>query len=336
MEIGVISIIVPCYNAEPYLQRCVDSVLQQSFTNWEMILVDDGSTDKSPRICDEYARGDERIKIIHKKNEGATIARPLGFKASKGEYIVFLDADDWLLPNGLQVLYDAITQDGGFDIVRSMVKRVTECGKEWLEHYRVEEGVFEGAGIYKDMVANDNIAPYLHSAIYRRELFSETTFLPMIEFGISVGEDWFTNYVVAAKAMRVKMIDTPTYAYYLNNNSMMGSSVYGWEYYSRIENCMRRVRKWLGEAEKPGNSSALKLLRFFFIPEVPFCWEKFRHLQPLVITELEQQRKNVERRFNPTHVRFIRYGWIYYLYTAIYRLAFLWLKLKGKKRKLIK
>ena len=90
-----ISIIIPVYNAEKYLRNCLDSVLNQSFADWEMLLVDDGSTDASPSICDEYAAKDGRIRVFHKENGGVSSARNLGLDNAKGEYITFIDSDDW-------------------------------------------------------------------------------------------------------------------------------------------------------------------------------------------------------------------------------------------------
>ena len=98
MKNVIISILVPVYNVEQYLPRCIESVLSQDFQDWEMILVDDGSSDKSPQICDEFAEKDNRIKVIHKSNGGANSARLTGFEMSQGVYLMFLDSDDWLMP----------------------------------------------------------------------------------------------------------------------------------------------------------------------------------------------------------------------------------------------
>lgn len=96
-----ISVIIPVYNTELYLKDCIDSVLIQTFSNFEIILVDDGSTDCSPFICDEYAKKDSRIRVIHKKNEGQGVARNCALEIAKGNYIFFLDSDDWLIPSAL-------------------------------------------------------------------------------------------------------------------------------------------------------------------------------------------------------------------------------------------
>ena len=105
--ITIVSIIVPVYNAEPYLRRCVDSVLAQSFTNWELILIDDGSTDRSGIICDEYALEDNRINVIHKVNGGVSSARNMGLKMARGTWVTFIDSDDTIGENYFDVEFSS-------------------------------------------------------------------------------------------------------------------------------------------------------------------------------------------------------------------------------------
>lgn len=106
MEVPQISIIVPVYNVEDYLRQCLDSIIAQTFTDWECILVDDGSKDKSGSICDEYAQKDNRFKVIHKLNGGVSSARNLGIEEAKGKWLYFCDADDTLLPKALEILLE--------------------------------------------------------------------------------------------------------------------------------------------------------------------------------------------------------------------------------------
>ena len=100
----LVSIIIPVYNVEKYLQQCVGSVLAQTYKHLEIVLIDDGSTDQSPRMCDEYAAQYENIYVFHKQNGGASTARNIGLENAKGEYIFFLDSDDWLEPNALETM----------------------------------------------------------------------------------------------------------------------------------------------------------------------------------------------------------------------------------------
>lgn len=110
---AVISVIVPVYNSEKYLHRCIDSILSQTFTDFELLLINDGSKDQSSMICNEYARKDSRIRVFHKENGGVSSARNVGLDNAKGEWVVFVDSDDWVDEHYLEILY----QDGKYDFV---------------------------------------------------------------------------------------------------------------------------------------------------------------------------------------------------------------------------
>ena len=107
-----VSIIVPIYNVEKYIRQCIDSILNQSMKDWELILVDDGSEDSSGNIADEYAAVDSRISVIHKPNGGLASARNAGLDVAQGDYICFIDSDDWVDKNYLEILYDACIENG--------------------------------------------------------------------------------------------------------------------------------------------------------------------------------------------------------------------------------
>lgn len=94
-----LSVIVPVYNVEQYLKQCIDSILNQTFKNFELILVDDGALDSCPQICDNYSKHDDRVKVIHKKNGGLSSARNAGIKVAKGKFLTFIDSDDWISKN---------------------------------------------------------------------------------------------------------------------------------------------------------------------------------------------------------------------------------------------
>ncbi len=115
-EAGLVSIIVPIYNVEAYLRRCVDSLLNQTYKRLEILLIDDGSPDNSPSICDEYAKIDERVRVIHQKNGGVSNARNHGLREAKGEFIAFVDADDWIDERYIQVLLSGFTINEGIDL----------------------------------------------------------------------------------------------------------------------------------------------------------------------------------------------------------------------------
>lgn len=113
----VLSVIVPVYKAEAYLPRCIESILAQTFTDYELLLIDDGSPDDCGRICDEYARKDMRVRVFHQDNKGASAACNLGIDSAFGRYLVFVDSDDWVLPNYLHDLYEDVCAHSGVGLI---------------------------------------------------------------------------------------------------------------------------------------------------------------------------------------------------------------------------
>ena len=112
----LISVIVPIYNSEKYLEQCIESIINQKYSNLEIILVNDGSVDGSLKICEKYAKKDNRIKVIDKKNEGVSVARNVGMEVSSGQWISFIDSDDWIDPDMFEKML-AKSKDDDFDVI---------------------------------------------------------------------------------------------------------------------------------------------------------------------------------------------------------------------------
>lgn len=172
-----ITVIVPIYNTECYLSHCVDSILSQTFTDFELILIDDGSSDSSPAICDEYAVKDSRVTVIHKKNGGVSSARNLGLDIAKGEYITFVDSDDWLHPDFLRHGITLCRQQD-LDIYCSGFARVYPDGT------RYNSVVPHPITGYTDALSQDELADLLQynyisscwSILIRQDLIHDTRF----------------------------------------------------------------------------------------------------------------------------------------------------------------
>ena len=147
MNRPIISVVIPVYNVEAYIERCVNSVRNQTVENIEIILVDDGSPDQSPVLCDQYAEKDRRVRVIHKKNGGLASARNRGITVATGKYIFFLDSDDWLEKDGLQQLYE-LAQKYQVDFVRYRAFRTEWPGMERNVPCRVETVREMQGGIY--------------------------------------------------------------------------------------------------------------------------------------------------------------------------------------------
>ncbi len=144
MTIPEISIIVPVYRVERYLDRCVCSILGQTFTDFELILVDDGSPDRCPQLCDEWSEKDPRIRVIHQKNKGLSAARNTGISAARGNYIGFVDSDDWISSDMYEILYGLLTEFGGDIACGKILRTSRENGGQSGESGRF--GIGKGSG----------------------------------------------------------------------------------------------------------------------------------------------------------------------------------------------
>lgn len=169
-----ISVIIPVYNVEAYLRRCIDSVLSQSFKDLEVLLIDDGSTDSSGDICDEYAKADERITVIHKENGGLSDARNVGIDNAKGENIFFLDSDDYIENNSLSVLYENLVRENA-DI---SVGGTYNCyqNKKIPQYPTIEYGTFSGVEALREVLAGRLIPGEIWGKIIKAELLDTLRF----------------------------------------------------------------------------------------------------------------------------------------------------------------
>lgn len=166
---SLVSIIIPVYNAEQFLSRCIESVIKQTYSNIEIVLVNDGSLDNSGTICNEYAISDKRVSVIHKENAGPSKAREDGINQSKGEYIIFVDADDYIDANMIERLI--IVAEQGYDVVQCGFRKVT-VNEELIEIIRLKPMIVkeqkECATYY---AAQKNTTNFLWNKIYKKDLF---------------------------------------------------------------------------------------------------------------------------------------------------------------------
>lgn len=324
-----VSILVPVYNVEKYLQRCVDSVLAQDFTDWEMILVDDGSPDRCPQMCDEYAQKDERIRVVHKENGGLVSARKAGFEHAKGEYLVFLDSDDWLLPEALTTLYDTILRKGtdivkGTHILRYPDKDVVDFPLK--RNYSIED-----SDEYVQSLLNFEIHPYLWGGIYCKNLFYSDIFKEILNF--SVGEDILTNLSIAKNIKTYCTIDNIVYVNGVNAASMMHSNVLSYDYLKRESNKICSIVA--GYNEETCNiairHSMLSYIRALFTPELKWNDAIYHEVRLYAQSHRNELYQHIDNKF----LHFINNKLLYKIYTKIYKTLFLNLRLHGKKRKII-
>lgn len=220
----MISIIVPIYNAEKYLKNCVEVVLQQSVKETEILLIDDGSTDTSGTLCEEYASRDARIRVIHTVNGGAAHARNVGLDCARGEFIVFIDADDTIPTNHLQALLETQKKYNA-DLV---VGAVTYVPGPKIAH---KECVCTSWEFIEKILYRDGVGDYPIGKLYRRELFEKIRF----KEGIT-SEDFEIFYRLYQRATRVAITDKTTY-FYQQNSSSVSNGGFSEKFFNRIEIC---------------------------------------------------------------------------------------------------
>lgn len=201
-----ISIVIPVYNKAAYIDGCMECLLQQDFDSFEVICVCDGSTDNSGEICDQWAGKDQRIRVIHKDNGGVTAARRRGVEEAQGQYVMFVDADDKLLPGALKTMYQAIEQSQADEVIATFTTH------EGVASPVVYQGFTPVEPLIKAIITSKNRFPVLWGIIFRRELLSDVLDTPR---EIIEGEDKLMQVKVLMKQPKVFFIPQQVYCYTL-------------------------------------------------------------------------------------------------------------------------
>lgn len=218
----LISVIIPIYKVEPYLRRCLDSVIRQTYTNLDIILVDDGSTDNCPQICDEYAAKDERIIVIHQKNGGLSDARNNGTKRATGEYIFFLDGDDELPSNAISLLVEQVSLHPSIEVVIGEMLS-SPYTKAYDTHYLKNVDYIDN----NDWVRKNFYRVHNRLPVNACNKLVQTDFILKNQFFFEPGlihEDELWMFLVAQKLSRIAFVHHTTYIRYINPNSITSAT----------------------------------------------------------------------------------------------------------------
>ena len=229
MKRPVVSIIVPIYNAELYLSKCLDSLVSQTVKNIEIILVNDGSSDASSAICERYKKQDSRITLIHQSNSGQTIARQVGFAAARGEYVHFVDSDDWLDPRCAEILYDlAKAHDAEIVTCDSIFHK----GQKTIPaRQSFDAGVYNKkallSDIYPRMLYSDRFFYFGIYAAMWNKLFKRdfvAPFITSVNPKVHIGEDGLTTFAAFLAATTVVVSKDELYHYRDDNATSLTRS----------------------------------------------------------------------------------------------------------------
>lgn len=217
MKNPLISVIVPVYNVEKYLRRCIDSILAQTFTDFELLLIDDGSKDNSGKICDEYAERDNRIKVFHKENGGVSSARNIGLDNAKGEWITFVDSDDWI---DKEYLNDYLNYD--VDLICQGLKQInaTDNSIEDLKKYDfLETYVSDHISYALYVMFIDGTLGYIWNKLFKHKILKDHN-IRFIE-NISIREDEIFVFKYCQYIKSIVLLPTVNYNYVHYQNSLM-------------------------------------------------------------------------------------------------------------------
>ena len=221
----MVSVIVPIFGVENYLKRCVDSIIAQTYKELEIILVDDGSPDNCPKICDEYAISDSRVKVVHKQNGGLMSARQAGLRVATGEYVTFVDGDDWIETDMYQKIHDSAKQyhpdivycEFLYDYGDRQEKSKQSYGTEFLDKKMLENKVYPTM-IFKPPYYSFGINPCCWSKMFKKSLLEKCLY--PVPQSVKIGEDAAFTYPALIEAQSVSYVGDYLYHYRINPDSM--------------------------------------------------------------------------------------------------------------------
>lgn len=235
-----ISVIVAIYNVEKFLDKCIDSISNQSYSNIEIILVNDGSTDNSKKICDKWAKKDSRIKIINKSNGGLSDARNIGIRNSNGEYICFIDGDDYIDKDMVSKMFRAIDENEA-EISICNRYHVFENGNKFIKFEQKEKNIIMNSeeAIFQ-MNSFKSFDMSACTKMFKRKLFEN------IEFPKGkISEDFYVMYKLFDKANKIVSISDPLYFYYQRNGSITKNKKFNYDFIrAAYEQCMFVEKKY--------------------------------------------------------------------------------------------
>lgn len=228
MDQPLISVIVPIYMIDRYVGLCIESIINQTYKNLEIILVDDGSKDRCPEICDLYKRKDDRIKVIHKPNGGLVSARKAGLQQSNGEWISYVDGDDWIGPGFIDGLYTAARTSSADMVCAGFTRDLFSRSASFIN--TLSSGIYEGERLkelWKNMASmspyyRPGISTYVWNKLFKRSILLDPQ--SRMDNRISIGEDGAVTYPALLTCSRVAVIDNVAYHYRQREDSMLKQS----------------------------------------------------------------------------------------------------------------
>lgn len=294
----MVSIVVPVYNVELYVAKCIESVLEQSYDEWELLLIDDGSEDGSGEICDKYAKEDSRIKVIHQKNRGVSVARNMGIEKSQGDYITFLDPDDYLSKEYLEQMLNCLLEATA-DIAISSMCQVTVFGDIiGFESEIKEKEVIASRTAMVRCLYERQLVPGVCGKIFKRNVWGGHRFLA----DCVLAEDVWALYGILNTMRKVVLCDEGVYYVRVRPGSALRSSFTPYKM-SALDLCERIVEEsYKNSQENIYKAAVAKLVAVSFhlwlqlsaaAPAIYHerCWQKIKKYRCRVIFDTQAKKK---------------------------------------------
>ena len=303
----LISVIVPVYKVEKYLEKCINSILSQTYKNLEIFLVDDGSPDNCGKMCDEYAKKDNRIKVIHKQNGGLSAARNTALDVCTGDYITFVDSDDWVEPNYVEELYNALKKYNCDLSVCGLKRWFEDMTLESIVDYKDRQQVFYDKDFYDLFFCKNEIKHHAWSKMYKKDIFKSLRY--------PVGRNYEDTYIITDICANIKtgavIVQKPLYNYLVMRagaiTQVVSKKKFDWIYASR---------KNVDNTPKNTYANRIAAIGLFYIYENLYKYmKKDKELKKELLKLFDEDWKKY-RRFLPfkTKVRFFifkHFKWIY-------------------------
>lgn len=310
------SIIVPVYNVERYLSKCILSILNQSFSDYELILVDDGSTDNSSSICDYFVASNDKVKVIHKNNGGLSSARNAGLIKASGKYIVFIDSDDFISLNMLSNCFNILSQDAKIDILNFGYRKVNEDGNLiCIKSYDKPDLTVREALI--EVLMDRNINSFAWSNIYKKELFEGINFPVNTYF-----EDKYTTYKIYDRAKKIVVVPEQYYNYLVRPGSICNEKQLSKIIKGLLDNGFALLEQYNFAVKKDLNevfSDLCHRINVTFVSMLRTLY-KYKYYNEIQIVYERLLEFQFSIFFNNELILFLHYNKIYSFLMSIYRI----------------
>lgn len=307
MKDNLLSVIITVYNEENYISECIESVINQTYINLDIVIVDDGSSDSSPKICDKYSEVDSRIRVIHKINEGSVSSRKIGVQEAKGEYITYIDGDDWLeldhYEKIMSQIYDA-------DIIAFGLTCFYSDGKKEVIINDYKSGIFEGEDLddlkkhtlYSGNFGEFGLFPSMCAKVFRTSLIKDN--MLVVDNDIRMGDDGACTFPSVCDAKKI-IINNDVVGYmYRKTVSNSITTAYDFKEFSRIENLYHVLKK------------AFEDRNAVYMNEPMTYYFAFLFMTQIVYELANLSLKNIAVKVK--HIKEIReMDWVHFLRTAI-------------------